>query len=50
MTIELIAMQLFSGLALGAILIMVALGLSIGHLDFSLFSAAQGQFGGVKPV
>lgn len=29
MTIELIAMQLFSGLALGAILIMVALGLSI---------------------
>ncbi|MDR6757507.1 branched-chain amino acid transport system permease protein [Mycoplana sp. BE70] len=29
MTVELIAMQLFSGLALGAILIMVALGLSI---------------------
>lgn len=29
MTVQLIAMQLFSGLALGAVLIMVALGLSI---------------------
>lgn len=25
-------------------------GKTYGHLDFSLFSAAQGQFGGVKPV